>query len=62
MAQPGDRLGVVHAGLILYVPVLERTFGTFGLTLKDWLIIVGGGVYRFTGAGIDEVDRAEVAG
>jgi Ca2+-transporting ATPase len=27
-------------GLILYVPLLERTFGTFGLTLKDCLIIV----------------------
>jgi len=28
-------------GLIIYVPVLERTFGTYGLTLKDWLIIIG---------------------
>ena len=27
-------------GLILYVPLLERTFGTFGLPLRDWLIIV----------------------
>ncbi len=27
-------------GLILYVPLLERTFGTFGLSLRDWLIIV----------------------
>ena len=27
--------------LILYVPILERTFGTFGLTLMDWLIIIG---------------------
>ncbi|MDQ3665500.1 MAG: cation-translocating P-type ATPase [Acidobacteriota bacterium] len=26
--------------LILYVPLLERTFGTFGLSLSDWLIIV----------------------
>jgi P-type Ca2+ transporter type 2C len=26
--------------LILYVPILERTFGTFELTLRDWLIIV----------------------
>lgn len=26
--------------LIVYVPVLERTFGTFGLPLKDWLIIL----------------------
>jgi P-type Ca2+ transporter type 2C len=28
-------------GLIVYVPLLERTFGTYGLTLKDWLIIIG---------------------
>jgi Ca2+-transporting ATPase len=28
-------------GLILYVPFLERTFGTFALWPKDWLIIVG---------------------
>jgi Ca2+-transporting ATPase len=28
-------------GLILYVPLLERAFGTFGLPLRDWLIIVG---------------------
>ena len=27
-------------GLIVYVPILERTFGTYGLTLKDWLIII----------------------
>lgn len=27
-------------GLIIYVPVLERTFGTFGLTLNDWFIII----------------------
>jgi Ca2+-transporting ATPase len=27
-------------GLILYVPFLENVFGTFGLTLKDWVIIV----------------------
>ncbi len=26
--------------LIVYVPILEQTFGTFGLTLKDWLIII----------------------
>ena len=26
-------------GLILYVPFLQRMFGTFGLTLADWLII-----------------------
>jgi Ca2+-transporting ATPase len=28
-------------GLILYVPLLERIFGTFELPLVDWLIIVG---------------------
>ena len=28
-------------GLILYVPLLERTFGTYGLSLRDWLIIIG---------------------
>jgi Ca2+-transporting ATPase len=27
-------------GLILYVPFLQRAFGTFGLPLMDWLIIV----------------------
>ena len=27
-------------GLIVYVPILERTFGTYGLTLRDWLIII----------------------
>jgi P-type Ca2+ transporter type 2C len=27
-------------GLIVYVPILERTFGTYGLTLKDWVIII----------------------
>ena len=27
-------------GLIVYVPILERTFGTYGLPLRDWLIIV----------------------
>jgi P-type Ca2+ transporter type 2C len=26
--------------LILYIPLLERTFGTFGLSLRDWIIIV----------------------
>jgi Ca2+-transporting ATPase len=26
--------------LILYVPLLERTFGTVGLPLNDWLIII----------------------
>jgi len=31
---------LVMLGLIVYVPVLERTFGTFGLTRVDWLIIV----------------------
>ena len=32
---------LVMLALILYVPILERTFGTFELTLVDWLIIVG---------------------
>jgi Ca2+-transporting ATPase len=32
--------GLLMLALILYVPVLERTFGTFGLPLRDWLIIV----------------------
>ena len=27
-------------GLIVYVPILERTFGTFGLSLRDWIIII----------------------
>ncbi len=27
-------------GLIVYVPILERTFGTYGLTLIDWVIII----------------------
>ncbi len=27
-------------GLILYLPFLESVFGTFGLSLKDWFIIV----------------------
>ena len=31
-------------GLILYVPILERTFGTYGLALRDWLIIIGAAV------------------
>jgi Ca2+-transporting ATPase len=26
--------------LILYVPLLERTFGTFALALRDWLVII----------------------
>jgi Ca2+-transporting ATPase len=26
--------------LLVYVPILERTFGTFGLPLRDWLIII----------------------
>src|SRR5688572_9294829 len=30
---------LVMLGLILYVPLLERTFGTFPLTLTDWAII-----------------------
>ncbi len=27
-------------GLILYVPFLESVFGTFGLPMRDWFIIV----------------------
>jgi Ca2+-transporting ATPase len=27
-------------GLIVYMPILERTFGTFGLSLGHWLIII----------------------
>lgn len=27
-------------GLIVYVPILERTFGTFGMPLRDWVIII----------------------
>jgi P-type Ca2+ transporter type 2C len=31
---------LVMLALILYVPILERTFGTYGLSARDWLIIV----------------------
>jgi Ca2+-transporting ATPase len=31
---------LVMLALILYVPLLERIFGTFSLSAKDWLIIV----------------------
>ena len=31
---------LIMLGLILYVPLLERTFGTFPLTARDWVIIV----------------------
>ena len=31
---------LVMLALILYVPLLERTFGTYGLSPRDWLIIV----------------------
>ena len=27
-------------GLILYVPVLQKAFGTFSLSLRDWLLII----------------------
>jgi Ca2+-transporting ATPase len=30
--------------VILYVPVLQRTFGTFPLTLGDWLIIIAAAI------------------
>ncbi|HNQ15283.1 MAG TPA: cation-translocating P-type ATPase C-terminal domain-containing protein, partial [Pyrinomonadaceae bacterium] len=26
-------------GLVIYLPVLQSPFGTFGLTLDDWLIV-----------------------
>ena len=31
---------LIMLALILYVPLLERIFGTFPLTTADWLIIV----------------------
>ncbi len=31
---------LVMLGLILYVPLLERTFGTYELSPRDWLLIV----------------------
>ncbi len=31
---------LVLLALIIYVPILERTFGTYGLTLTDWFIIL----------------------
>ena len=31
---------LVMLGLILYVPLLQRTFGTYGLSPRDWLLIV----------------------
>ena len=31
---------LVLLALIVYVPFLERTFGTFGLMLSDWVIII----------------------
>jgi Ca2+-transporting ATPase len=31
---------LIMLGLILYVPLLERVFGTFPLTMMDWVIIV----------------------
>lgn len=31
---------LVMLGLILYVPLLETTFGTFPLTLTDWVVVV----------------------
>ncbi|HXQ36330.1 MAG TPA: cation-translocating P-type ATPase C-terminal domain-containing protein, partial [Anaerolineales bacterium] len=27
--------------LVVYMPVLQRPFGTFSLTLIDWLIVIG---------------------
>ena len=31
---------LIMLGLILYVPVLEMTFGTVALPLNDWLLII----------------------
>jgi Ca2+-transporting ATPase len=31
---------LVMLGLILYVPLLERVFGTYAITTTDWLVIV----------------------
>ena len=31
---------LVMLGLILYVPFLERVFGTYAITTADWLVIV----------------------
>jgi Ca2+-transporting ATPase len=31
---------LIMLALILYVPLLERTFGTYGLSARDWLIII----------------------
>jgi Ca2+-transporting ATPase len=31
---------LIMLGLIIYVPILERTFGTYGLTAWDWVIII----------------------
>jgi Ca2+-transporting ATPase len=32
---------LIMLALILYVPLLERVFGTFAITTTDWLIIIG---------------------
>ncbi|HEV2803048.1 MAG TPA: cation-translocating P-type ATPase [Pyrinomonadaceae bacterium] len=34
---------LIMLALILYVPLLERTFGTYGLPMRDWLIIIAAG-------------------
>ncbi len=31
---------LIMLALILYVPLLERVFGTFAITTTDWLIII----------------------
>ena len=31
---------LILLGLIVYVPILETTFGTYGLPLRDWFIII----------------------
>ena len=37
---------LVMLGLILYVPLLQRTFGTYGLSPRDWLLIVAAAFTR----------------
>ena len=44
--------------LIIYVPFLHDAFGTFYLTLEDWLIVIGHGLHGLAGAGAGEVDGA----
>jgi Ca2+-transporting ATPase len=41
-------------GLILYVPFLQKAFGTFGLSMMDWLIII---VMAFTVSPVLELSK-----